>query len=299
MKYTAALISLAAVASAQEFTSIFNITATPDQVVNAASVATPGQPGSFGQFNYAINSNTNTICYDITLYNVSGNYQSPALTATHIHQADKGKAGPPRIAFPNPAGNGTVRKSSGCITGPFLTGIKAADNVTDTGAGFKLAQIEANPSNFFTDSHTNLFVAGVVRGQLDQSFKIIVPGSQITTATLTTTKSVTITSCPVTITDCPYVVSNFSLNIILADVSKAKPLTSVSVIIYTTVCPVSELPGYTSAITTIKSTTAAPAVTTPTLVATTTRPAVYTGAANSVKVGGAMMAAVGIAAALL
>jgi hypothetical protein len=41
------------------------------------------------------------------------------------------------------------------------------------GAGFSLKQIEANPAGFFTDSHTALFVAGVVRGQLDQSFQII------------------------------------------------------------------------------------------------------------------------------
>lgn len=41
------------------------------------------------------------------------------------------------------------------------------------GAGFSLKQIERNPAGFFTDAHTNLFVAGVVRGQLDQSFQII------------------------------------------------------------------------------------------------------------------------------
>lgn len=206
MKYTAAILGLAAVSSAQ-FTSIFNITATPGQVVNGSSLPAPGQPGASGQFNYAINSKTNTICYNITLFNVNGTYQSPALTATHIHQGDKGKTGPPRIAFPNPAGTGAIRQSSGCLTGPFLTGIKAADNVTDTGAGFTVAQIEANPANFFTDSHTNLFVPGVVRGQLDQSFAIIIPGDVITTATLTATRTLTITSCAATVVNCPYAVS--------------------------------------------------------------------------------------------
>merc|ERR1712093_306083 len=39
-------------------------------------------------------------------------------------------------------------------------------NGRDTGIGFKLAQIEANPAGFFTDAHTNLFPLGVVRGQL-------------------------------------------------------------------------------------------------------------------------------------
>ena len=52
------------------------------------------------------------------------------------------------------------------MVGPFTTGVLA--NGTDTGTGFRVAQIEANPANFFTDAHTTSFVAGVVRGQLDQ-----------------------------------------------------------------------------------------------------------------------------------
>jgi len=211
MKYSFTLAALATVVSA-DFTSIFNITATPDQVVTSTGAPAPGQPGAIGQFNYAIDSNTDTICYDITLTGVTGDYQSAALTATHIHQGLKGASGPPRIVFPNPGPiTDGVRRSVGCLTGPFVTGIKGADNVTDTGAGFKLSQIEANPAGFFTDSHTALFVPGAVRGQLDQSFKLIdspsIPpsgnGSVITTATLTKTVDVTITQCPAAKTDCP------------------------------------------------------------------------------------------------
>lgn len=89
------------------------------------------------------------------------------------------------------------------------------------------------------------------------------------------------------------------------------PVTTVSVVVYTTTCPVSQLPGYTSVITTIKPTTAAAATTTAAMTSavttvttaaatTTSRPAQYTGAANAVQVGsGAMMAAVGLAAILL
>jgi len=90
---------------------------------------------------------------------------SPARTATHIHQAAQGKAGPPRIAFPNPedAGDGTLRRE-GCMQGPFTTGIMAGG--ADTGAGFTLDQIEADPAAFFTDTHTAKNTAGAVRGQL-------------------------------------------------------------------------------------------------------------------------------------
>lgn len=38
----------------------------------------------------------------------------------------------------------------------------------DTGTGFSLKEIEANPSGFFADVHTATYVAGAVRGQLEK-----------------------------------------------------------------------------------------------------------------------------------
>ncbi len=153
------------VAEPAEFTSAFTVMATPDQVINNDGVATPGQSGATGTFTFRINSEQEIICYDIRLEGVSGDYQSPAKTATHIHEAAVGKPGPPRIAFPNPApvGDGP-RTSSGCLQGPFTTGV-LVDGV-DTGDGFSLAEIEANPAGFTGDSHTTTSPAGVVRGQL-------------------------------------------------------------------------------------------------------------------------------------
>ncbi|MGU3437780.1 CHRD domain-containing protein [Actinomycetes bacterium M1A6_2h] len=153
------------VAAPPTFTSAFTTVATPDQVLNAQGVATPGQPGALGSFTFRINSDLDIICYDIFLAGVTGDYMSPAKTATHIHQAAAGVAGPPRIAFPNPTdiGNG-VRKSSGCLQGPFTTGVLA--NGVDTGTDFDLAAIEANPAGFAADTHTTAFTAGAVRGQL-------------------------------------------------------------------------------------------------------------------------------------
>lgn len=147
------------------FTSAFTSMATPDQVVNADGDPAPGEPGATGTFTFRINSELDIICYDITLEGVTGDYMSPANTATHIHQAALGEAGPPRIAFPDPTpvGDGP-RSSSGCLQGPFTTGVEA--NGADTGDGFTLAQIEQNPAGFTADSHTVDFSAGVVRGQL-------------------------------------------------------------------------------------------------------------------------------------
>lgn len=149
-----------------QFTSTQAVKATPDQVVNGTT-PTGGLAGASGTYNFGINSLTDTICYNITLYGFRGEYQSPAATATHIHEAARGASGPPRIAFPNPqplASNKDVRNSVGCLTGPFKTGVLA--NGVDTGAGFKVANIEKNPSGFFADVHSSLAVPGAVRGQL-------------------------------------------------------------------------------------------------------------------------------------
>lgn len=149
-----------------QFTSTQLVKATPDQVVNGTT-PTGGLAGASGTYNFGLNSQTDTICYNITLYGFRGEYQSPATTATHIHEAARGASGPPRIAFPNPqplASNKDVRNSVGCLTGPFKTGVLA--NGVDTGAGFKVANIEKNPAGFFADVHSSLAVPGAVRGQL-------------------------------------------------------------------------------------------------------------------------------------
>lgn len=152
-------------ASPFDFTSVYTIYATPDQVVNGTT-PTGGLAGASGTYRLGLNSLTNTICYNITLYDFQGEYRSPALTATHLHEAAKGASGPPRIAFPNPSGDGHVRTSLGCMSGPFMTGLKGPDGVTDTGAGFEVGQIEKNPAGFFADVHSSLAVPGAVRGQL-------------------------------------------------------------------------------------------------------------------------------------
>ncbi|PNP84366.1 hypothetical protein FNYG_01995 [Fusarium nygamai] len=146
------------------FTSIWEVLATPDQVVDADNKYTGGLKNSKGLFKFGINSNEDVICYNITLYGFRGDYQSPANTATHIHEAVKGKSGPPRIAFPNPVGDEKSRNAVGCLKGPFRTGV--IQNGQDTGVGFTLKQIEKNPEKFFADLHSSLAVPGAFRGQL-------------------------------------------------------------------------------------------------------------------------------------
>lgn len=147
------------------FTSAFTVNAQPGNVINPDGDVAPGEEGTSGTFNFMINSDLEIICYDITTRGVTPPYQSMAKTATHVHQAVKGENGPPRIAFPNPTGDGDVRKASGCLEGPFTTGLEGDDG-KDTGEGFTLASIEKDPSGFSADTHTSAFVPGAVRGQL-------------------------------------------------------------------------------------------------------------------------------------
>lgn len=105
------------------FTSTFHVLATPDQVVNGTTnpVFTGGLPGAQATYDFGINADLDLICYNIRLTGFRGEYQSPAKTATHVHEGAKGKNGPPRLAFPNPAGDGDVRVSVGCLQGAWNT----------------------------------------------------------------------------------------------------------------------------------------------------------------------------------
>ncbi|KAI5797523.1 hypothetical protein DFH27DRAFT_106971 [Peziza echinospora] len=151
-----------------EFTSTYTTFAIPDNVVDANNARTVGEPNAVGLFHYGINSIENVICFNITLLGVIGGFQSPARTATHIHEGESGLAGPPRIAFPNPEGDDHRKNSIGCVQGPFTTGITNQQTGRDTGEGFHVRQIEENPKGFFTDSHTERFPAGAVRGQVQR-----------------------------------------------------------------------------------------------------------------------------------
>ncbi|KNG44343.1 hypothetical protein DDE82_000266 [Stemphylium lycopersici] len=148
------------------FDAEYVVKATPDQVIATTGEPAPGQPGARGLFKYGINVAENTICYNITLSGVTGQYQSAAITATHIHEAVKGKAGPPRLAFPNPTGPDERRTSYGCLKGPFFVNVTNAATGKDQADGFHVSQIVANPKGFFTDTHTSQFLSGAVRGQL-------------------------------------------------------------------------------------------------------------------------------------
>ncbi|QSB15352.1 CHRD domain-containing protein [Natronosporangium hydrolyticum] len=155
------------VAEPAEFTSMFTVDATPGEVVGDDGEGL-GEPGASGRFDLRINSDQEIICWDIVLDGVNPPFESPARTATHVHDAPAGEPGPPRLAFPDPqADDDGLLRSSGCMEGPFTTGV-ADDDGADTGDGFTLSEIEDDPSRFSADTHTSDFLDGAVRGQLNQ-----------------------------------------------------------------------------------------------------------------------------------
>ena len=79
-----------------QFTSTYNVIASPNQVVDSENQFTGGLEGCTGMFNFGINAHENVICYNITIDGFSGDYESPATSATHIHEAGFGMSGPPR-----------------------------------------------------------------------------------------------------------------------------------------------------------------------------------------------------------
>ncbi|KAF2005948.1 hypothetical protein P154DRAFT_518184 [Amniculicola lignicola CBS 123094] len=154
------------VADIFHFTSTHVVHAIPENVVNGTE-PTGGLAGASGIFAFGINSHANMICYNITLHNFQGEFESPATTATHIHEAVVGASGPPRIAFPNPhpvGGVDALRQSIGCLQGPFLTGVMVEGK--DSGEGFHVSSLETNPTAFMADCHSSLALPGAVRGQL-------------------------------------------------------------------------------------------------------------------------------------
>ncbi|MTV27299.1 CHRD domain-containing protein [Nitriliruptoraceae bacterium ZYF776] len=163
-----------------EETSRLVVEADALQVVDGEGAFRRGEPGATATFDLRLDSVNDLICYDITLRGVSGDYQSPASTATHIHRNDFGLVGPPVVAFPNPqplASDPDVRRSQGCLdsTLPSFPDDAPQGGDADPGRGFEVAELEADPSAFYVDSHTVAYPGGAVRGQLGATDVFDVP----------------------------------------------------------------------------------------------------------------------------
>lgn len=100
-----------------------------------------GDPDGKGHTKVTLNTEKNEVCAEIHVA-----YIQPA-TAAHIHEGDKGVAGPVVVPLPTPNQDGYAQ---GCV---------ALDHE-------KVKQISQNPSHFYVNVHNAEYPDGAVRGQL-------------------------------------------------------------------------------------------------------------------------------------
>jgi hypothetical protein len=108
----------------------------------ASEVPGPGDEDASGTATVYLRSDTNEVCVDITVQNIT----FPA-TAAHIHQAAAGQSGPPVVTLNTPTDDGL---SSTCAT------VDAA----------LMQELVNNPQNFYINVHNGEFPDGAARGQL-------------------------------------------------------------------------------------------------------------------------------------
>ena len=100
-----------------------------------------GDPNGFGFARVTVDRSTNEVCYRLSVAQIS------LATAAHIHRGAAGTAGPVVVPFDAPANDGF---SSGCV---------AADAAL-------VAEIIADPSQFYVNVHNADYPPGAIRGQL-------------------------------------------------------------------------------------------------------------------------------------
>ncbi len=110
--------------------------------LSGANEVPAGDPDATGSATITLNPGHSTVCWDITISNVT----LPA-TGAHIHVAPAGVAGPIVVPFTPPNASGV---SSGC---------KTVDRDL-------IQNILTSPESYYVNVHTTQFPAGAARGQL-------------------------------------------------------------------------------------------------------------------------------------
>lgn len=123
-----------------------------------AEVPGPGDTDGAGTAMVTIDTTKNEACYDLTVTNIT----LPA-AAAHIHKAAAGVSGPVVVPFdPAPGADG---KAKACAAGDAAV----------------IADIAANPANYYVNVHTSDFPQGAVRAQLSAQGGTAAPAQLPTT----------------------------------------------------------------------------------------------------------------------
>lgn len=137
--WTASLIGLLVIVAGCYHAGPTSLSAT---LTGAAEAPSPGDTDGSGTAKITVDEGKSEVCWEITVQNIE-----PA-TASHIHRARAGVAGPVIITLSPP----TSGSSSGC-----------------TGVNKELAaELLNTPAEFYVNVHNEDFPGGAVRGQLSK-----------------------------------------------------------------------------------------------------------------------------------
>ena len=125
-------------------------------LTGAQEVPTPGDPDGTGSATVVINAAAGTLCYSVSASSIV------APTAAHIHTGAVGVAGDVEIALTTPTGSGPFTSDDCADSGDFML----SDAGDFASPALLLADIEANPQNYYVNVHNTDFPGGAVRGQL-------------------------------------------------------------------------------------------------------------------------------------
>ena len=105
----------------------------------------PGDPNATGSAELTLNQGQGEVCFDLSWADVDG-----TVVAAHIHVGDAGSPGPIVVGlFMGTTFDGTD-SASGCV---------AADSAL-------IKEIRKDPSAYYVNVHSTVFMPGAVRGQL-------------------------------------------------------------------------------------------------------------------------------------
>lgn len=110
-------------------------------LTGAEEVPGPGDPDGRGRTRLQFNKDANELCVTMQVRNIQ------AATGAHIHEAQRGVAGPVVVTLPTPNAQGNV---NGCVS------------ISDDLAG----EILEDPDNYYVNVHNATYPNGAVRGQL-------------------------------------------------------------------------------------------------------------------------------------
>ena len=113
--------------------------------LNGANERPRADPDGTGMARVAINDDTNRVCTDLEVRDI-GN-----VTAAHIHRGAAGVNGPPVVTLDPP----DDEDSDDC----------------DVASDALVAEILANPANFYVNVHTGDYPNGAIRGQLARAMR--------------------------------------------------------------------------------------------------------------------------------